>query len=285
MAVAETTMQLEIRQEKEFIHVKFFRVCNLNSGNTEDFKTQILAKYKPGSTVILDFKNLDYIDSAGLTVLIHIRRKISETNGHLKLVNIGDKISKLLQITRLHRIFDIYENFEVAFKSIEKKEQTGSKKKPYTIHLQVKHTPSYSWVKITQPDSLIKANTAQFRTKIREYLKRSPTVILNFDNIRNIDSSGIASLIHLKRLSREQKKKILLVYNNRVLNRLFKLYSLDDLFSQFQTDREAIATVKPVVARKKAKIPKPEPAAKAKPAIAGMDLQFSDIIFLTSFNK
>ena len=66
-------MKIEVRQEKQFIYVKFIRTCNLNFGNTEDFKTQVLEKYKPTQTLILDIKNLDFIDSAGLTVLIHLR--------------------------------------------------------------------------------------------------------------------------------------------------------------------------------------------------------------------
>lgn len=272
-------MYLEIIKQKQLIIIQFRRNCNLNSSNIEEFKETVLGSYQPRLPVIINFGNLDFIDSAGLTVLIHVRRKIYESKGTLKLTNLGDRIQKLMQITRLHRVFDIYETLDHAIKSIEKSSKQPSKTNPYNIHIQIRKNDSYYWVKIKQPDSLIKANTKQFRIKIKEYLEKTNTLIINFDNIRNIDSAGIASLIHLKRLSRENKKKIFLVYNNRVLNRLFKLYSLDDLFSQFQNDQEAIQAVKPV----KTKGTKPRAAAQVHPAGLGLDLEFLDIVFLTSF--
>ena len=106
---------------------------------------------------------------------------------------------------------------------------------------------------------------------------------MNFCNIRYVDSAGIASLIGIKKYSRQHNKKIYLVYNDRVLNRLFKLYSLDDLFSQFQTEEEAILAVKPAKKKKHRKF-KPK-RKQQKPENVGVDTEFSDIIFLTSQNK
>jgi anti-anti-sigma factor len=274
-------MFLEINKRKQFLLVRCRRNCNLNSSNIEEFKENILGNYHPKLPVILNFDNLDFIDSAGLTVLIHIRRKVSESKGTLKLVNLNDRVHKLMQITRLHRVFEIYETIDSAIKSIEKISKQSNKTNPYNLHVQVKKNNSYYWVKIKQPDSLIKANTKQFRAKMCSYLDKTNTLILNFDNIRNIDSAGIASLIHLKRLSRENKKKIFLVYDNRVLNKLFKLYSLDDLFSQFHNDEDAISAVKPVRSIEKIKEVKP----KVQPAGIGLDFEFSDIAFLASFKK
>ena len=275
-------MYLEINKRKQFLLVRCRRNCNLNSSNIEDFKENILGNYHPKLPVILNFDNLDFIDSAGLTVLIHIRRKVSESSGTLKLANLNDRIQKLMQITRLHRVFDIYDTIDSAIKSIEKKSKQSNKTNPYNLHFHVKKNNSYYWVKIKQPDSLIKANTKQFRAKIHEYLKQTNTLILNFDNIRNIDSTGIASLIHLKRLSREDKKKIFLVYDNRVLNKLFKLYSLDDLFSQFHNDEEAILAVRPVRSTERIKKANPKVLPKVQPVGLGLDFEFSDIAFLAS---
>lgn len=276
-------MFIDIKQEKHFLSIKFKRMSNLNSGNTEDLKTNILNNYQTGQTVIINFKNFDYIDSAGLTVLIHIRRKITETKGSLKICEVGDKIHKLMQVTRLHRVFEIYDLEESAIKSIKTKTTAKTDSNPYAIKFQVNHAEAYSLVKIEHPDSLIKPNCVQFRNAIRQYLQKKQTVIINFDNIRNIDSAGIASLIHLKKYSREIKKKILLVYNNRVLNRLFKLYSLDDLFSQFQTDHEAISVVRPVKLKQiesvEFKVPEQQPTLEV------VGVEYTDIEFITAFRK
>ena len=155
----------------------------------------------------------------------------------------------------------------------------------YSIHVQVKQADSFAVILIKQPDSLIKANANQFKNKVLEYLKKYKTVILNFSNIRNIDSAGIASLISIKRYSRQEEKKVILVYNNRVLNRLFRLYSLDDLFSQFQTEEEAIYSVKPVNIPNNIKVKPKQMKLKPQPAVAGIGSEFSDILFLISLNK
>ncbi len=277
-------MFIEIKQQKQFLSVLFKRMSNLNSGNTEELKTNILNNYQNGQTVILNFRNLDYIDSAGLTVLIHIRRKLTETKGSLKICEVGDKIHKLMQVTRLHRVFDIYDNEESAIKSIKTKTNAKSGSNPYVIKFQVKQSESYSLIKFEQPDSLIKPNCAQFRAEIRSHLQKKQTVILNFDNIRNIDSAGISSLIHLKKYSREIKKKILLVYNNRVLNRLFRLYSLDDLFSQFQTEYEAISVIQPGDL-KPIESTYPVTVSKKQPTPEMIGVEYTDIDFLTYYYK
>ena len=274
-------MFLDLKQHKQYLLVQFKKMCNLNSGNTDELKTLILNSYQNGQSVIIDFKNLELIDSAGLTVLIHIRRKLTETKGSLKFCNIGEKINNLLQITRLHRVFDIYDTEEAALKSIKTKSIKKTTSNPYSIRLKTEQTASYILVKIEYPDSLIKSNVEPFRETIRKYIQKKQTVILNFDEIRNIDSAGIACLIHLKRYSREKQKKIFLVYDNRVLNRLFRLYSLDDLFSQFKTDQEAISVVAPVVKKQVQE----EYILSAPEAQAEIEVGYSDIKFLTSYNR
>ncbi|RKY83355.1 hypothetical protein DRP98_07380 [candidate division KSB1 bacterium] len=277
-------MFMDIQQHDQFLHIRFSQQYSLHYGNSEEFKTQVLENYKHGQTVILDFQKLDFIDSAGLTALISIRKKILATQGSLKIVNIGERIQKLIQITRLHRVFEIYDSLEEAIESSKKKADQSNQSYSYDVKLQVEHTESYSLIKIEQPDSLIAANCQQFRDKIKTYLQKSDIIILNFDNLCNIDSEGIATLIHLNRYVREHDKKIFLVFDNQVLTRLFKLHFLDDLFPQFQTDEEAINAAESVALRQQVS-PEQTLIVPESETVSDSESEFSDIHFLSSWKK
>ncbi|MBW8017345.1 MAG: STAS domain-containing protein [Planctomycetes bacterium] len=73
-----------------------------------------LIEQTPGIKMVLDFTNVQFLSSAVLGMLIRISKKIYESNGQLKLCNINDKIYQVFTITRLDRIFDIFNAQESA---------------------------------------------------------------------------------------------------------------------------------------------------------------------------
>ena len=68
--------------------------------------------------MILDFCNVRFLSSAVLGLLIRISKKIYERDGKLKLCGINPKIYEIFKITRLTKIFDIYEDVEGASESL-----------------------------------------------------------------------------------------------------------------------------------------------------------------------
>lgn len=64
--------------------------------------------------LILDFRNVRFLSSAVLGLLIRISKKIYQNNGQLRLCNIDSKIYEIFKITRLTKIFDIYPDLETA---------------------------------------------------------------------------------------------------------------------------------------------------------------------------
>ena len=64
--------------------------------------------------MILDFRNVRFLSSAVLGLLIRISKKIYECDGKLRLCNIDPKIYEIFKITRLTKIFDIYQDIESA---------------------------------------------------------------------------------------------------------------------------------------------------------------------------
>ncbi|MHC4618831.1 MAG: STAS domain-containing protein [Planctomycetota bacterium] len=68
--------------------------------------------------LILDFRNVEFLSSAVLGLLIRISKKVYEYDGQLRLCNIHPKIMEIFKITRLTKIFDIYEDLESAVEGL-----------------------------------------------------------------------------------------------------------------------------------------------------------------------
>ena len=68
--------------------------------------------------LILDFCNVRFLSSAVLGLLIRISKKVYERDGRLSLCNISPKIYEIFKITRLTKIFDIYQDVESAVESL-----------------------------------------------------------------------------------------------------------------------------------------------------------------------
>lgn len=66
--------------------------------------------------VILNFRHLDYIDSAGLASLIEFSKELKNIQGVLFLSDLSPKVSSLLAITKLESVFKIYETEDEALK-------------------------------------------------------------------------------------------------------------------------------------------------------------------------
>ncbi len=59
--------------------------------------------------VVLDLSLAAFIDSTGLGALIALLKRVSENGGDLSLAGLQKKARMVLEITRTHRIFEIYE--------------------------------------------------------------------------------------------------------------------------------------------------------------------------------
>jgi anti-sigma B factor antagonist len=68
--------------------------------------------------LILDFCNVRFLSSAVLGLLISVSKKVYEHDGQFRLCNINPRIYEIFKITRLTKIFDIYDDREGAIESI-----------------------------------------------------------------------------------------------------------------------------------------------------------------------
>jgi len=59
--------------------------------------------------LVLNLAGVDYMDSSGLGQLVSIWTSIRNKKGYLTLLNPSKRVQRLFEITRLHTVFDIFE--------------------------------------------------------------------------------------------------------------------------------------------------------------------------------
>src|SRR3712207_3864240 len=90
----------------------------LDASIAEDFKrdiTPVLEEAK--SKVVFDLSQLQFVDSAGLGAILSCRRRLSAAGGDLKLCAVSKPVRGAFEITRMHRLFDIFDTQEEAIRS------------------------------------------------------------------------------------------------------------------------------------------------------------------------
>jgi len=96
----------------------------LDGMNVTGFGDRVIeyVKDKSGLHLLLDFDNITYMSSAGLTELLRINHALGASKGSIRLCNLSCDIRKVFQITNLDRLFAIHEdeNVEAAVQRYER---------------------------------------------------------------------------------------------------------------------------------------------------------------------
>lgn len=69
--------------------------------------------------ILLNLAGVDYIDSSGLGALVGAFASAHKQGGQLKLLNLTDKVSNIMEVTKLYTVFDIATDEETALKSFD----------------------------------------------------------------------------------------------------------------------------------------------------------------------
>jgi len=72
--------------------------------------------------------------------------------------------------------------------------------------------------------------------------KRTPKVFLNLQNVRYVDSSGIATLVEGLKASRDQGSRMILFGLSRSVREVMELSRLQKIFEIYDTEEQAVST-------------------------------------------
>lgn len=97
---------MNIERKDTTLHVTEIR--ELTAGVAPDVKNQLRQHFAEGLIDIdFDCSTLDFVDSSGLGALISIQKLANERGGKLRLLSPKPSVIQLLELTRLHRVFEI----------------------------------------------------------------------------------------------------------------------------------------------------------------------------------
>lgn len=92
----------------------------LDAEHAEGLKAEFRKLAQPEPKVVFNLKGLEYLDSTGLGAIVYCLKNCNERGGKLKLANLGEKPRMIFEITRAYRIFDIYDDLDLAIAAFGK---------------------------------------------------------------------------------------------------------------------------------------------------------------------
>lgn len=81
----------------------------LDAHNSEFLKQELARLFEEGKEkVLVILEDVRFIDSSGLGALVSGFKNASSRQASLKLANLHSQVKSMFELTRLHRVFDIY---------------------------------------------------------------------------------------------------------------------------------------------------------------------------------
>ena len=114
--MGSSTQRLDIEEVGDVTIAKFIDKKILDENNIQIIGNQLFALVDEDAApkIILDFSNVEYLSSAALGKLITMEKKVKAAKGKLRLSCIRPEIYEVFAITKLNRLFKIYEDQERA---------------------------------------------------------------------------------------------------------------------------------------------------------------------------
>ncbi|MCX6855270.1 MAG: STAS domain-containing protein [Verrucomicrobia bacterium] len=82
-----------------------YELCSTTSLQWKERLTKELSSQQ--TEVSIDLSKTRFIDSSGLGVLLSLNKTLRAQGGVLKLLNPSSAVAQLIELTRLHRVFEI----------------------------------------------------------------------------------------------------------------------------------------------------------------------------------
>jgi anti-sigma B factor antagonist len=94
------------------LHVKEQR---LDAQNSDEFRDRMLQLRENGEiNIVVNLEEVRFIDSSGLGKLLSDYKNAIQQNGSLKLAGLQPQLQSIFELTRLHRVFEIYPSVQEA---------------------------------------------------------------------------------------------------------------------------------------------------------------------------
>ena len=110
-------MQLNMTEQGDIVVISIEEE-RMDAHNSGDLKEQMLQLFDEGKcSLIINLSKVRFIDSSGLGALVSGFKNSSAREGSLKLCCLQPQVRSMFELTRLHRVFEIFTTQEETLKS------------------------------------------------------------------------------------------------------------------------------------------------------------------------
>ena len=113
----QLTIENTIPTEPASVAVVLIPGTTLDASNARDFKTAVAPLITSGGRIVFDLSNLKFVDSSGLGALLSSLRQVGTAGGQLKLCGLNKPVRALMELVRMHRVFEIFNTRAEALRS------------------------------------------------------------------------------------------------------------------------------------------------------------------------
>ncbi|MEM8739142.1 MAG: STAS domain-containing protein [Planctomycetota bacterium] len=121
MTTKDSRLVVSQIEDKDITQVGFVDRNILEEANIQQIGEEIAALIDASANpkLLLNFDNVEHLSSAALGTLITVNTKVKQKGGQLRLANIDKQIYEVFVITKLNKLFQIFETNEKAVKSFK----------------------------------------------------------------------------------------------------------------------------------------------------------------------
>ncbi len=92
---------------------------DLDATNIEFVLDRVSSTINEGAVnIVADFKQLRYVNSTGLGILLHFSKTAKENGGCFKIANINENVYEIIEIIGATTLLDIYDDLEEAIAAL-----------------------------------------------------------------------------------------------------------------------------------------------------------------------
>jgi anti-sigma B factor antagonist len=101
-------MNLKIEEKNDIVVIRV-KEERLDAHNSGDLKLEMNRLFGEGrKNILVDLEDVRFIDSSGLGALVSGFKNAISNQGNLKLASLQPQVKSMFELTRLHRVFEIF---------------------------------------------------------------------------------------------------------------------------------------------------------------------------------
>ncbi|WP_298819642.1 WecB/TagA/CpsF family glycosyltransferase [Chloroflexus sp.] len=205
----------------------------LEVANLEPFTVRANQLLEAHPFLILDLSATRFLDSSALGALVALAKRARTKGGDLFLLNVQEPVRQILDLLKLNRFFEQFSDLAAIAEWMERQQQPAP----------IQPAPTLSgWTIIPAPRVFDATTAPALLEQTGAALARGEQVVIDCSQTTFMASAGMAALVKLDRLAREQGSALRLAGCAHDVLRTLQLVRLDQVLAIFPDVSVATAT-------------------------------------------